>query len=154
MGISAEIANDLSRSAEGGFGVDNPLLLRERIGESEKPLFVTEFGDRAGKHQFSAPIRLFEPADELVPKDAAEYIHRQEEGVFRMNPALLVRRKSACRNQTVDMRMKKQVVHNPGVTLAESVQLMRQGEYDVEVRDGKEFLFPSGEPALASLCLT
>jgi hypothetical protein len=50
--------------------------------------------------------------------------------------------------------MEKQVVHNPGVTLAESVQLMRQGEYDVEVRDGKEFLFPSGEPALASLCLT
>jgi hypothetical protein len=50
--------------------------------------------------------------------------------------------------------MEKQVVHNPGVTLAESIQLMRQGEYDVEVRDGKEFLFPSGEPALASLCLT
>src|SRR5580692_2160121 len=110
MGISAEIANDLSRSAEGGFGVNNPLLLPERIGESEKPLFVTEFGERAGEHQLSAPIRLFEPADELVSKDAAEYIHGQKEGVFRMNPVFLFRGESACRNQTVDMRMQKQVL--------------------------------------------
>jgi len=30
---------------------------------------------------------------------------------------------------------------------------MRQREYDVEVRDAEEFLFPCGEPALASLSL-
>jgi len=30
---------------------------------------------------------------------------------------------------------------------------MRQGEYDVEVRDAEEFFLSCGEPALASLCL-
>ena len=30
---------------------------------------------------------------------------------------------------------------------------MRQGEYDVEVRNAEEFFFSCGEPALASLCL-
>ena len=31
---------------------------------------------------------------------------------------------------------------------------MRQGEYDVEVRNVEELSFSCGEPALASLCLT
>jgi len=94
-----------------------------------------------------------------------------------MNPALLLRGESACRNQTVDMRMQKQVlpprvqdtdepnlsaqafgvccnlqhgggagmeeqiVHDPGVTLAKSIQLMWQGEDDVGSRGQRESSF-------------
>jgi hypothetical protein len=50
--------------------------------------------------------------------------------------------------------MEEQVVHNLGITLAKSIQLMGQGEDDVEVGDSEKFFFPCGEPALASLRLT
>jgi len=46
--------------------------------------------------------------------------------------------------------MEEQIVHDPGVTLAKSIQLMWQGEDDVEVGDSEKFFFPCGEPALAS----
>ena len=49
--------------------------------------------------------------------------------------------------------MEEQVVHDPGVTLAKSIQLMRQGEDDVEVGNREKFFFPCGKPALASLRL-
>ena len=48
----------------------------------------------------------------------------------------------------------EQVIQNPGVAQTERVQLMRQGEYDVEVGNVEEFFFACGEPALASLRLT
>jgi hypothetical protein len=50
--------------------------------------------------------------------------------------------------------MEEQVIHDPGVTLAKSIQLMWQGEDHVEVGDREKFFFPCGEPALASLGLT
>jgi hypothetical protein len=48
----------------------------------------------------------------------------------------------------------KQVIQNPGVAQTETVQLMRQSEYDVEVWNAEQFLLSRSEPALASLCLT
>jgi hypothetical protein len=48
----------------------------------------------------------------------------------------------------------KQIVQNPGIAQAERVQLMWQGEHDVEVRNVEEFFLSCCEPALASLCLT
>jgi hypothetical protein len=50
--------------------------------------------------------------------------------------------------------MEEQIVHDPGVTLAKSIQLMWQREDDVEGGDSEKFFFPCGEPALASLRLT
>ena len=49
---------------------------------------------------------------------------------------------------------KEQVIQNPGVAQTQRVQLVRQGEYDVEVWNFKEFLLARGEPALARLRLT
>ena len=47
----------------------------------------------------------------------------------------------------------QQVIQHSRIVLAEGVQLMRYGEYDVEVRHAEEFLFAGGEPALARLRL-
>jgi hypothetical protein len=48
----------------------------------------------------------------------------------------------------------KQIVQNPGIAQAEGIQLVWQGEYDVEVRNVEEFFLSCCEPALASLRLT
>ena len=48
----------------------------------------------------------------------------------------------------------KQIIQNPGVAQTERVQLLWQGEHDVEVRNVEEFFLSCGEPALASLRLT
>ena len=50
MGITAEIANYLGRSAEGGFGEYDPLLAGQGIDEREKSLFIAEFGDGTAEY--------------------------------------------------------------------------------------------------------
>jgi hypothetical protein len=40
--------------------------------------------------------------------------------------------------------MEEQVVHDPGVALAKGIQLMGQGEDDVEIGNGEKFFFPCG----------
>lgn len=48
----------------------------------------------------------------------------------------------------------QQIVQQSGVVSTERIELVRQGEYDMEVRRFQQFLLPRGEPAFACLCLT
>ena len=58
MGITAEIAKCLSRSAEGWFGIDDPVFLEQRIDEAGEAPSILEFGSRPGKAEFPLPIEL------------------------------------------------------------------------------------------------
>lgn len=48
----------------------------------------------------------------------------------------------------------EQIVEQPGMSLTERVQRMRQCEDDVEVRHGKQVLLPPRKPSLTRLGLT
>jgi hypothetical protein len=49
---------------------------------------------------------------------------------------------------------KQQVVQQGRIALTQPVQLMRQGEDHMKVRQAEQLLFPAAEPSLACLCLT
>ena len=51
---------------------------------------------------------LLQAGNELAAKHAAENSHGQEEVLLRMNPALVVWRKSSARHHTMDMWMRLQ----------------------------------------------
>ena len=122
MRISPEIVKHLSGSAKCGLRVHNPVLLEERIDKSGQMLWILQFGDRPRKDEFSLLVGHSHPFYEPGAKDGTEYVHRQEEGVFRMNPVFMVRGESACWNQAVDMRMQEQVL-SPGMQDADEPDL-------------------------------
>lgn len=50
-------------------------------------------------------------------------------------------------------RAKQQVVQQGRIALTQPVQLVRQGEDNMKVRQAEQLLFPAGEPSLARLRL-
>src|SRR5208283_4094932 len=66
--------------------------------------------------------QALQAGDELAAKDAAEDLHRQKEGVFRMNPARVVWRQTTGGDYTVHMGMGLQVLP-PGVEHTEEADL-------------------------------
>ena len=101
MRIPSQIAKHLGGSAKCGFRVYNPIFLEECIDKSGKTLWILEFGDRSREDEFSLLVRHAQPVYELGTKDGTEHLHGQEEVVFRVNPALMVRGESAGWNQAV-----------------------------------------------------
>jgi len=112
----------LRGSAKCGFRVYNPTLLEERINKSGKAFWILQLGDRSWKDQTSLLVCHSESFYELGAKDGTEHVHGQEEGVFRADPASKVRGESTGGNQTVNMRMEKQVL-SPGVQDADEPDL-------------------------------
>jgi hypothetical protein len=49
---------------------------------------------------------------------------------------------------------KQQVIQHGRIALTNPVQLVRQGEHHMKVRQTEQLLFPAGEPSLARLRLT
>src|SRR3984957_20358907 len=60
--------------------------------------------------------------EKLAAEDAAEDLDREEEGIFRMNPARVAWIETARGNDAVEMRMQSQVL-SPGVQNAEEADL-------------------------------
>src|SRR5580698_32022 len=107
MRITAKIAENLGGLPERWLGVDDPLLPEKRIDKSGEAFRVCKLGDGAGKSQLVFAEGLSQSVNELGPEHGTQHVHRQEEGVFRANPTLVVGSEPACRNHAVDMRMQK-----------------------------------------------
>ena len=101
MRIPPEIVKHLSGSAECGFRVYNPIFWKSESTKAAKRFGFCKLGDRSREDEFSLLVRDSQPVYEFGSKDGAEHLHRQEEGVFRVNPALMVRGESAGWNQAV-----------------------------------------------------
>jgi hypothetical protein len=89
MRIPPEIVKHLGGSAKRGFRVYHPIFLEERIDKSGQTLWILQFGDRSGKDEISLLVRDSQSVYELGAKDGTDYVHWQEEGVFRLNPAFM-----------------------------------------------------------------
>ena len=122
MGIPPQIAKHLGRSAKCRFRVYNPIFLEERIDKSGQTLWILKFSDRTRKDELSLLVRYSQPLYELGAKDGTEHVHGQEEGVFRVDPAFMVRGESARWNQAMDIGMEKEVLP-PGVQDADEPNL-------------------------------
>jgi len=76
----------------------------------------------AGKMKLAMPKGRFETSDELAEKHAPEYLDGEEEARAGSNPASVIERESARRDDTVDMGMKLEFLV-PGVEHTEEADL-------------------------------
>ncbi len=69
MSVAAEMAVDCPRTAEGGFGVNHPLLAAAFL---RKLLWCGQGGSRAAEVEFLEPESAAKSLDKLAPADPAE----------------------------------------------------------------------------------
>ena len=72
MSITAEIADDLFRPAEGGFGINNPILPKQRSEERREVFRFPQMVDRSDAGQPFLVMSAAESGDELSTKNFGE----------------------------------------------------------------------------------
>ena len=110
VSVAGERAEDMMGTAEGWFGIDDPVLAEQGAQESAEGFLVLQRSKRAREDELALLESSLESGDELTAKDAAEHAHRQEEGIARVDPARVVGRKPSGGNQTMQVRMEQQVL--------------------------------------------
>ncbi len=90
VSVAPEVTDHLVRAAEGGLGIDDPVLAKQRSEKRREALWLFQVLDRSGANQLFLPISAPESIDKLSPEDLAERLNGQEEWVQRMDPPLFV----------------------------------------------------------------
>ena len=72
MSVTTEIADDLFRPAEGGLGINNPILPKQRSEERCEVFGVRQMVDRSGAGQPLLVMSAAESGDELSTKNFGE----------------------------------------------------------------------------------
>jgi hypothetical protein len=68
MGISAEVLKDALRSIEGGFAIDDPLLMVELSSKAFEDSRIFEMTDITGEDKITCFEAVFESVKELAPE--------------------------------------------------------------------------------------
>ena len=79
MRVAGQIVEDMFGSSEWPFGVDHPVVAKQRPQESMERFLLGEPFQTAGEPQFPCTESAFQTGDELAAKHAAQHLHRQEE---------------------------------------------------------------------------
>src|SRR5437879_2974376 len=87
VGIAAEILQDVLGSAEGRFGVDDPVFAEERTQPSREELGMGKRCEFSGQVQLTAFEGRLQTGDELATKHAPQYSNGKEEAWMGSNPA-------------------------------------------------------------------
>ena len=90
MGVPAQIAQHLQRTAKGWLGVDNPVLTMQATKELRELVGISQCGGRTGTMEFLAAIEAFYTSEKFPTKDATEDFHRQEETITRAGPTTTI----------------------------------------------------------------
>ena len=90
VSVAPEVTDHLLRPAEGGLGIDDPVLAKQRAEKRREALGLFEMLDRSCADQLFLPMRATQSIDKLAPEDLAERLNRQEERVQWMDPSLFV----------------------------------------------------------------
>src|SRR6266852_8917 len=83
VSVAPEVTDHLLRAAEGGLGIDDPVLAKQRSEKRREALWLFQVLDRSGANQLLLPISAPESIDKLSPEDLAERLNGQEERVQR-----------------------------------------------------------------------
>jgi len=122
MGVCAEVAQHMLRSAEGPFGIDNPVVAEQHAQPGCEGAWLCEVRQAAVELEFALVEGVAKSFDELAAEDAAEHADGKEEGAAGGDPAGVIRREAAGGNDAVDVRMKLQALI-PAVEHAEEADL-------------------------------
>ena len=90
VGVAPEVTDHLLGAAEGGLGIDDPVLAEQRSEKCREALWLFQVLDRSSTSQPLFPMSSPESIDKLSPENLAERLNGQEERVERMDPSLSV----------------------------------------------------------------
>ncbi len=79
MGVLAEIAKRVLRTAERAFRVNHPWGAEQRTKPRRERLRILKWGERPVETKFVLRMQLFEAIHKLAPEHFSENIDRQEE---------------------------------------------------------------------------
>ena len=82
MSITAKIADDLFRPAEGGFGINNPILAKQCSEERREVFRFCQVVDRSGAGQPFFAMSAAESGDELSRNTLARALTGSKKGYF------------------------------------------------------------------------
>jgi hypothetical protein len=122
MGVPAEILEHIVGTAEGWFGVDDPVFSEQWSEPGSEDLGLREQSQIAGEVQLVMLKSRLETGDELAAKHTSEYLDGEKEARARSNPAGVIEREPAGGDNTVDMGIKLELLV-PGVEHAEEADL-------------------------------
>ena len=105
MGVAAEILQDVLGSAEGWFGVDDPIFAEERTQPGREELGMGERCEFSGQVQLTALKGRLQAGNELATEHPPQHRDGKKEAWVRSNPAGVIGGESASGNDTVDMGM-------------------------------------------------
>jgi len=105
MGVASEITEDLLRPGKGRFGEDHPVDAGQFIEPSDERGVISQVCECAGQAKLTGSEGGAQLADERVAKATGEHAHWQEEAGPAGDPARLVGRDAATRDDTVQVRM-------------------------------------------------
>ena len=71
MGIAGQVVKHMLRPSEGAFGVNHPILTKERPEEGVKGFLSGQWLEAAGKCKFALAKGALQAGDELTAKDTA-----------------------------------------------------------------------------------
>ena len=99
MSVAAEILQDVLGSAEGWFGVDDPIFAKERTQPGSEELGMGERCEFSAQVQLTAFEGRLQTGDELATKHAPQYSNGKEEAWAGSNPAGVIAGESAGRDE-------------------------------------------------------
>jgi hypothetical protein len=125
MGVAGQVMKDVLRAAERRLGVHDPVLAEKRTKKRPKGPFVLKRLEAAWKGQLAFLKGSLQSSRELAAKDTAKHFHWQEEGIARMNPPLVIQRKTTSWYHNMSMWMVQDVL-TPGMQHAHETDLSTQ----------------------------
>ena len=125
MGVGAEIAQHMFRTAEGRLGVDDPVVAEQHPQAGCEGARLGKVRQAAEELEFTSMEGVAQPFDELAAEDPAEHADGQEEGAPGGDPSGVIRSEAASGNDAVDVRVKLQALI-PAVEHAEKTDLRTQ----------------------------
>src|SRR6266542_4419908 len=122
MGVAAEVIEDLRRTSERAFGIDDPFDVAVSAQEVAEGLGVGQGFKVAKELQFSLVEGLFEVEEELSTKHAGKDFDRKKEVRTAGKPTCVIQRQSTPWNDAVHVRVVHQRL-SPGVQHREEADL-------------------------------
>ena len=122
MRVAGQVVEHVFWSAEWRLSIHHPVLMEQLAQKTVKSFGVFQSFELSEKAELLLAEKALQPSDELTAKNAAKYLHGEEEMVLGMDPARVVCGKASGRYDAMHVGMSLQVL-SPGVEHAQKANI-------------------------------
>lgn len=90
MRVAGQVLENVLRSSERPLGVNNPIVAKQWPKKGMESLCLSQWFEAAREHQLALVESALQTGNELAAKHTAQYLHREKEGIARVNPSLAI----------------------------------------------------------------